>query len=66
MTGLFNKMFFGPQSECSVKNENDATLAFSVSSALIASLIAYKVKNIQNIDSASLVNKNSSIAITLK
>ena len=43
------------QAECSVKNESDAALAYSVSSALVTSLIAYKVKHINNLESANQV-----------
>ena len=46
------------QAECSVKNDEDATLAFSVASALITSLVSYKVKHIKNADSANLVSQN--------
>jgi hypothetical protein len=41
-----------------VKNEDDAMLAFSVSSALITSLVAYKVRGMKNLDSANLVSHN--------
>jgi len=41
-----------------VKNEDDAMLAFSVSSALITSLVAYKVRGMKNLDSANLVSRN--------
>jgi hypothetical protein len=39
-----------------VKKQEDATLAFSVASAMISSLVAYKVKRLSNADSANLVS----------
>jgi hypothetical protein len=42
-----------------VKNESDAALAYSVSSALVTSLIAYKVKHIKNLESAAQVLRHS-------